>query len=476
MKGIKRVHFIAVCGTGMGSLAGLMKSRGLHVTGSDLNIYPPMSTALADWDIPVSRGFKPENVATDPPPDIVVIGNAVRPDNPEAQAAKNRNLPIYSFSDALYEFAMRDKRRIVVSGTHGKTTTTSMLGTILRDVGLEPSVLLGGISNNLGSSFVEGKGDYFIVEGDEYDTAFFDKTPKFLHYHPSFLILTSVEFDHADIYFDLDDVMDSFRRLVAAMPSDGFIVSANYLPNVAAVVKDAPCKVIPYSVGSTRSSGYLATGIVEEKFGTRFELLHDGKFISDFFLPTFGRYNVANATAALAVSLELGVSNHAASTALGSYCGVKRRQEVFGEVSGVTLIDDFAHHPTAVRETLEALSSRFQGRRIVAVFEPRSNTSRRSVFQKAYGESFDSAGRVVVSEVDQGPIYSATGRVDELFSSAELACCLRERGLDAVALDGLESIVDEVARLSQVGDVIVTLSNGSFGNIREKLLNRLRKS
>lgn len=473
MKNIKHVHFIAICGTGMGSLAGLMRSRGIYVTGSDLGIYPPMSTALAKWGIPVFQGFSSTNLALDPSPDVVVIGNAVRSDNLEVKAAQDRNLEIYSFPDALYEFAMRDKCRVVVAGTHGKTTTTSMLGTILRESGLEPSIFVGGISNNLGSSFVEGEGEHFVVEGDEYDTAFFDKTPKFLHYHPSVLVITSVEFDHADIYYDLEDIMGSFRTLIERMPSDGLIVAACDHPNVATVTRDAPCKVVPYSVESTEGAGYVAVGLVVEKVGTRFVLECKGARVGEFFLPTFGRYNVENATAALAVSLELGVSVYEVTNALGKYRGVKRRQEIVGEVSGITLVDDFAHHPTAVRETLGGLTSRFPGRRVVAVFEPRSNTSRRTIFQEAYGESFACAGRVIVNEVNRGPLYSATGPVEELFSSTELARTLRDQDIDAIALDGVDSIVDDLICKSQVGDVIVTLSNGNFSGIWEKLLRRL---
>ncbi len=473
---MEHIHFIAIGGTGMGSLAGLLRARGHHITGSDRELYPPMSEALERWDIPVTIGFRPENLDFDSPPDVVVIGNAVRPDNPEAQAAIERGFRVTSFPDALYEYAMADKHRIVVSGTHGKTTTTSMLGTLLLETDRDPSLLVGGIANNFDGSFREGRGEHFIVEGDEYDTVFFDKTPKFLHYHANTAILTSVEFDHADIYRDLSAVQAAFRQLVDAMESDGVLVAATESAGVADVVADAPCSVVRYGVETDGATEHDATRLKVLPEGTSFDWLYRGERLARPLLPTFGRHNVANALSALAVTHALGVPPQEAADALARYRGVKRRQELRGEVAGVTVIDDFAHHPTAVRVTLDGLAERFPGRRIVAVFEPRSNTSRRDVFQEQYADAFGSAGRVIVAEVPDQPIYSATGDVTALFSSERLAKDLDKRGIPALSLDGVDSIVDELVQGREDGDVIVTLSNGSFGGIWDALLARLARA
>ncbi len=466
------VHFIAIAGTGMGSLAGLLKSRGLEVTGSDLDVYPPMSTALETWGIPVAKGFRSENVLVRRP-DLVVIGNAVRADNPEARAAIDAGLPYLSFPDALYEHAIQGKHPVVVTGTHGKTTTVSIIATLLFETGRDPSMLVGGITANFDGSFRDGSGPDFVVEGDEYDTAFFDKTPKFLHYGARTLVITSVEFDHADIYRDLDHVKGEFRKLVSSMPTDGVIVAAVEEPNVAEVVAGAPCRVIGYAVDGDGVAQVRARALQASQAGTRFELVRDGALAARPQAPLHGRHNVANALAAIAVLESRGVALGETLAALARYAGVKRRQEVRGEVAGVTVVDDFAHHPTAVRETLAAMRARYPGRRVIAVFEPRSNTSRRSVFQGDYARAFEDADRVVVAVVPDTPIYSATGEVTERFSAEQLAADLGRAGAEAVAIDGVDAIVDHLAGLQAPGDVVVTLSNGAFGAIWEKLLDRL---
>jgi UDP-N-acetylmuramate: L-alanyl-gamma-D-glutamyl-meso-diaminopimelate ligase len=470
---MRHVHFIAVAGTGMGSLAGLLRSRGLEVTGSDSDVYPPMSTALEAWGIPVARGFRPENVLARRP-DLVVIGNAVRADNPEARAAVDAGLHYLSFPDALYQLAIKEKHSVVVTGTHGKTTTGSIIATLLFETGRDPSMLVGGISANFDGSFRDGSGPDFVVEGDEYDTAFFDKTPKFLHYHAETLVITSVEFDHADIYRDLDHVKDEFRKLVRAMPEYGVIVAAVEEPNVAEVVAGAPCRVIGYAVEGDGAAELRARALQVTPSGTRFELVRGGAVVAQPEVPMNGRHNVANVLAGVAVLESRGVPTEEIVAALPRYAGVKRRQEVRGEADGVTVIDDFAHHPTAVRETLAALRARYSGRRLIAVFEPRSNTSRRSVFQGEYARAFGDADEVVVSEVPRVPIYSATGEVTEFFSAGQLASDLRGQGRAAVAIDGVDAIVDHLVRRHAPGDVVVTLSNGAFGAIWEKLLDRLR--
>jgi UDP-N-acetylmuramate: L-alanyl-gamma-D-glutamyl-meso-diaminopimelate ligase len=473
----RHVHFIAVGGTGMGSLAGLVKARGIEVTGSDKALYPPMSTQLERWGIEVVEGFRPENVL-ERRPDLVVIGNVVRRENPEAQAAIDAGLAYRSFPDALYELAIADKHCVAVTGTHGKTTTTTLCAYLLFATGRDPSMLVGGISHDFDGSFREGAGDHFVVEGDEYDTAFFDKTPKFLHYHPKTLIITSVEFDHADIYRDLDHVKSAFRQLVASMPPDGTIVAAWDHPNVREVVKDAPCRLIRYRASGDTGDGadWSAVAIEAGKAGTRFRIARSGAAPCDVEMPMHGRFNVENTLAALAAVESLGVPLQELAAVLPAFKGVKRRQEVRGEVAGVTVIDDFAHHPTAVKGAIAALESRYPGRRLVAIFEPRTNTSRRRIFQDAYADALSGADHVVVFEVPDEPIYSATGEVTALFSSAELAEVLNDMGTPAFAFDTVDAIVEHVVAGRGEDDVVLVMSNGGFGNIWEKLLAALESA
>jgi len=435
-----------------------------------------MSTALASWGIPVTEGFDPQNVL-DEPPDLVVIGNAVRPENPEAQAALEAGLPVRSFSDALYELAIAEKHCLAVCGTHGKTTTTSLCAFILEATGRRPSFLIGGIAENFGASFGEGQGDHFVVEGDEYDTAFFDKTPKFLHYHPHTAIVTSVEFDHADIYRDLDHVKSAFRQLVAGMPEDGNLVVAGRHPGVRAVLSEARCRVIRYGVqGEGADDAPLdreAVGVSAVDHGTRFTLrtVEGGEYPVE--IPLFGRFNVENALAALSACERLGVGLEESIATLTEFKGVKRRQEIRGKVRGVTVIDDFAHHPTAVQGAIQSVRSRFPHGRLIAVFEPRTNTSRRRVFQKQYEEALIDADRVLVFRVPEEPIYSATGEVTELFSADELVTRLLGRDVDASALSEVQEIVDTLSREAREGDTILVMSNGAFGNIWERVLAAL---
>jgi UDP-N-acetylmuramate: L-alanyl-gamma-D-glutamyl-meso-diaminopimelate ligase len=469
---VRRVHFVAIAGTGMGSLAGLLHARGMQVTGSDDELYPPMSTALESWGVPVFDGFRAENVLDDPP-DLVVIGNAVRAENPEARAAIDEGLPYSSFPDALYEHAIGGKHSVVVSGTHGKTTTTSLVATILLKTGRDPSLLVGGVLPEVGGGFREGAGPHFVVEGDEYDTAFFDKTPKFLHYGARTLVITSVEFDHADIYRDLDHVKDAFRQLVSGLPDDGRIVAAMDHPGVRDVVSAAPCPVVGYGFGD--EAEWRAENPAPGPGGTEFDVVRRSRATVRARVPLFGRVNVENALAALATADALGVPLDQAVTALAAFGGVKRRQEVRGEVRGVTVIDDFAHHPTAVRGSIEALRARYPGRRLVAVFEPRTNTSRRNIFQDEYAAAFDGADRVLVRAVPDAPIYSATGPVEERFSAERLAGDLKGRGIDAASLDDVDAVVDRLAADCEPGDVVLVMSNGSFDGLCQKLLAALEQ-
>ncbi len=482
---LRHVHFIAIAGTGMGALAGLLAARGLEVTGSDENVYPPMSDALAGLGIPVSIGFAAEHVSRRRP-DLIVIGNAVRATNPEAEAALASGVRCLSFPDALRELAIDGKHSIVIAGTHGKTTTTSLVATLLIETGCDPSVLVGGISANLAGSFRDGRGAHFVVEGDEYDTAFFDKTPKFLHYAARTAVVTGVEFDHADIYRDLDHVKQAFCALVSGLPGDGVLVACD-APNVREVTRDARCRVCWYAVkpdsaAEDPAADWIADALEADARGTRFRVRVRERASGPpvdrgvAFLPAHGAHNVANALAALAVAEQAaGVSTSRSMPALARFAGVKRRQEVRGVVRGVTVIDDFAHHPTAVRETIAAVRAQYPGRRLIAVFEPRTNTSRRRVFQRAYAESFDGVARAVIAVVPDTPIYSATGEVTERFSAAELVEDLRARGLDADAIDGADAIAGRLARELRAGDVVLAMSNGAFGGFWEMLLARLRE-
>jgi UDP-N-acetylmuramate: L-alanyl-gamma-D-glutamyl-meso-diaminopimelate ligase len=476
---LRHVHFIAIAGTGMGSLAGLLKARGIDVTGSDENLYPPMSTALERWGITVSHGFAAAHVQQRRP-DLIVIGNAVRPTNVEAQAALQSGVRCLSFPDALHELAIAGKHSVVIAGTHGKTTTTSLVATLLLETGRDPSLLVGGIAENFQGSFREGKGPHFVVEGDEYDTVFFDKTPKFLHYGARTAAITSVEFDHADIYRDLDHVKQAFRALVARMPKDGTLVAAIDHTGVRDVIEKPPCRVIPYGVddpgaeGQGPRVGFRASALELTAQGTRFRISRDGRSLGSALVPLDGRHNVENAVAAIAVVDALGVPPQQAIAVLPAFRGVKRRQEVRGEVRGIVVLDDFAHHPTAVRETVAAVRARYPGRRLLAVFEPRTNTSRRKVFQADYAAAFHGADLVVIAAVPDAPLYSATGEVTERFSAEELARDLAQRGTNARAIEGADAIVDWLCGELVPGDVVLAMSNGAFGGFWDKLLSKLR--
>jgi UDP-N-acetylmuramate: L-alanyl-gamma-D-glutamyl-meso-diaminopimelate ligase len=471
----ERIHFVAIAGTGMGSLAGLLKARGLSVTGSDDKLYPPMSTALEQWGIPVHEGFRADHVL-DARPDLVVIGNAVRADNIEARAAIDEGFEYLSFSDALYELAIAGKHPIVISGTHGKTTTTSITAQVLHGCGRDPSMLVGGFALDFDGNFLEGQGEHFIVEGDEYDTAFWDKTPKFLHYHPRTLVITSVEFDHADIYTDLDHIKSAFRKLVAGMPEDGVIVAATVHDDVRDVVSEAPCQVVPYGVGTSNASGqrgFRARALEPGPRGTHFDLLRNGEFVCRALTPLYGREGVENSVAALAVADAVGIPMEEAVAALERFRGVKRRMEIRGDAGGVTVVDDFAHHPTAVRATLAAARARFPGRRTLAIFEPRTNTSRRTIFQDDYGRAFGDADRTFLRVVPDTPIYSNTGEVTERLDAYQLADTISEAGGNAIAVDGVDTLVERIVSEARPGDVALVMSNGDFEGIHDKLLEAL---
>ena len=388
VKDKRHIHLIGICGTAMASLAGMLQQRGFHVTGSDAAAYPPMSDFLASLGIPLAQPFAAGNL--EPRPDMVVVGNAISRGNVELEHILDQRIPFCSLPQILHDEFLRGKEVLVVAGTHGKTTTTSMLSWIFYSAGLQPSFLIGGIAENFGSSFQLGQGKHFILEGDEYDTAFFDKGPKFLHYFPDSVILTSVEFDHADIYKDLDAVETAFKRLVNLVPGRGRIVALDTGESVERCVARAFCPVERYGIG--KKAMWQITKLRLDTARTSWSVLRNGEPWADFEFSLAGEYNVLNATAAAALASGCGISREAIASALQSFKSVKRRLEVRAQVNGITIIDDFAHHPTAIAGTLKALRSRYPGARLWVILEPRSNTLRRNILQHDLARSLAAGG------------------------------------------------------------------------------------
>jgi UDP-N-acetylmuramate: L-alanyl-gamma-D-glutamyl-meso-diaminopimelate ligase len=473
---MKHIHLIGICGTAMASLAGMLKQRGFRVTGSDAAAYPPMSDFLRELGIPVAQPFAVANLAACP--DLIVVGNAISRGNEELEYVLDQRISFCSLPQLLHQEFLRGKEVLVVAGTHGKTTTTSMLAWIFSSAGLQPSFLIGGIAENFGSSFHLGEGKYFILEGDEYDTAFFDKGPKFMHYFPDAVILTSVEFDHADIYKDLDAVETAFKRLVNLVPRRGRIVAfdgavgdATESPSLERCLAKAFSPVDRYGAG-TRAN-WKVTNVRFEPGRTMWSIEHAGqKWADDLEFALAGEYNVWNATAAAALAFSCGVPKDAIAEALRTFKSVKRRLEVKAEVNGITIIDDFAHHPTAIAATLKALRARYAGARLWAILEPRSNTLRRRVLQSDLARSLALADEVVVA----GVFRSEAVPENERLELPALAAEIEGNGRRARLLADADAIVQTVAPEMRTGDVVAILSNGGFGGIYEKLPAELRKS
>jgi len=464
---VSHIHIMGVCGTGMASLAGMLKDSGYIVTGSDENVYPPMSDFLASCNIKIQKGYSAENLSKQP--DLVVVGNTIRKSNPEAQALAGLGIPYVSFPQALAHYFLADKTSLVVTGTHGKTTTSSILASLLDKAGLTPGFMIGGLVQAFGRNYNLGSSPYFVVEGDEYDTAFFDKGPKFLHYQPQIAIVTSIEFDHADIYADLEAIKLSFARLMAIMPKDGCVVACFDDPVVQEIAGKAQCEVQSY--GLDTGSEWTINNLEVKPGTTSFDVVHKGKFYSACKCPMPGRHNALNALAVIAVLDRLGLDKEVIITGLSSFEGVRRRQEVRGVINDITVIDDFAHHPTAVRETLTALKQAYEGQRLVAVFEPRTNSSRRRIFQNDYVSAFDRADILLVRE----PVPLADFPAEQLFSSKQLASDLKDRGIDALSFPDTDEILDHLQTMLVPGDVVAILSNGGFDNIHTRLLEMLGK-
>lgn len=458
---IRSVHFIGIGGTAMASAAVAMQQRGYQVTGSDVDvIYPPMSTFLAEHSVRVQTGYAEGNLAHRP--DLVVVGNAISRGNPEAEAVLDRKMRYCSLPELLKEFFIRGKRSLVVTGTHGKTTTTSLLTWVFESAGLHPSYLIGGIPRNLGQGARFTNSPWFIIEGDEYDTAFFDKRSKFVHYLPEVAIINNLEFDHADIFGSLADIQLAFRRMINLIPRNGLLLANGDEPNLAPLLDIRHCPVKRFGLGV--SNEIRAAGIILAENGSEFHL---GNTV--FRIPLIGELNVRNALAVAACARHCGLTDAQIQQGFDTFTGVARRMDVRGEAGGVTVVDDFGHHPTALRETIRGLRVKFPGRRLWAVFEPRSNTTRRNVFQTELVDALERADLVVVAEVARLEQL----RPEERLNPEQLMQDLRLTGKPAAYLPSVDAIIDHLATGARPGDVVCIFSNGGFGGIHTRLLQRL---
>lgn len=472
----KHFHLIGVCGTAMGSLAGMLRAQGHRVTGSDKAFYPPMGDELKRLGIETFDGFDAAHL--EPAPDVVVVGNATSRGNAEIERALNAKLRCASMPEILREYFIRDKHSTVITGTHGKTTTTSLMAWVMEVGGLDPSFLVGGVAENFGASFKvakDGSGsNHFVIEGDEYDTAYFDKGPKFLHYLPDLVILNNIEYDHADIYPNLDAVRKVFRLLINLIPANGRLI-AGWDSSVVREIVARPiepqgvwCPVESFGIEHPDAK-WTAREIDFLPEATRFKVLREGKEYGEFQSPLAGMFNVRNCLATITAAETLGLDRRLVAEALATFKSVKRRMQLRGVAGGVTVIDDFAHHPTAIRETLRGMKQRYPERRIVAVFEPRSWTTRKKVFQKDYPVAFATADYVVIAPIFESFRLAA----DDQLSIEEVIADLKAQGKQAFSIEGADAIVEHITPDLRAGDVVVVMSNGGFGGIHEKLLDAI---
>ncbi|MGC8657548.1 MAG: UDP-N-acetylmuramate--L-alanine ligase [Desulfomonilaceae bacterium] len=461
----RHVHLLGICGVGMAGLAGLFIERGVTVTGSDKTVYPPMSEHLLRLGIEIQEGYSPLNLS--PLPDLVIIGNVIKRDNQEAMAAINLGVPYTSMPGAIEKYFLQGKLCFVVIGTHGKTTVSSMISWILHDHGLNPGFMIGGLPNNFSSNSRLGGGTFFVIEGDEYDSAYFDKQPKFLHYNPFVGVVTSCEFDHADIYKDLAAIQLEFQRFLKLIPRDGGIIACNDYSSVNEILEQNDFQFITY--GLNEQSHWRVSKVIDACTSINVEFAKDSNPVASGALPVLGCHNAVNALAAIAAVEKVGISAQSALDSLASFRGVARRQQVSVFNRGFVLIDDFAHHPSEVLETLNGVRFRFPHRRLIAVFEPRTNTSRRSIFQDKYLDSFMPADIVLLRDPSD-PWKAPKG---DLFSSSQLAHELKSFGKDAWAFPEANSIIDFLMSCLKPGDVITVMSNGNFENLVCRLKKRL---
>ena len=457
----QKFHFIGICGTAMGSVAVALQERGFKISGSDESVYPPMSIFLEDHEIKLHQGYRAENIPADA--DVVVIGNAMKRGNPEVETVLNRKLFYLSLPEVLKNYFLRGKHNLVVTGTHGKTTTTSLLTWIMEKAGRNPGYLIGGIPKNLGQGAYLNDSKYFVIEGDEYDSAIFDKRSKFVHYLPELVIVNNVEFDHADIFKDLDEIKLSFRRLLNIVPQNGMVLVNGDDHNCVEVAKDCLAQMV--EVGFSKNCAQRIRDVTYSPEGSQFKLGDDV-----YEIPLVGEFNVRNAAMAASAARFYDVPRAKIDNALKSFSGIARRQEVRGEAGGVKVIDDFGHHPTAIAQTLQALRQRYQSQRIWAIFEPRSNTTRRAVFQKELPEALKVADGVFIAQVARLEQIPEAERLNP----EEVVKEISEDGRPAFYEKNADAIIDRIMPLLKPEDVVVVLSNGGFDNIHEKLLARLK--
>lgn len=463
-----RVHFIGICGTAMATLAAMLMRKGFDVRGSDQGVYPPMSDFLASEGIPVWSGYQADHITSDL--DLVVVGNAISRGNVELEEVLDRKIRYCSLPEAVREHFLWGARSIVLAGTHGKTTTTSLTGWLLTHGGVSPTVLVGGIARNFGdhgSSYQMGQGRDFVIEGDEYDSAFFDKSAKFLKYLPDIAVINNIEFDHADIYKDMDAVTLAFTRLVNLVPRRGLLLLGADSPAAAGLTLLAKSRVETF--GTSEGLDWQAHDIEPAGMATVFRVRRDGKPFGEFLVPLVGAHNVRNALAAVAVATEVGISSDRIASGLKAFLGVKRRLEIVGTAGEVTVYDDFAHHPTAVAETLAGLRAANPSARIWAVFEPRSASSCRRVFQDDFAKAFGGADEVLLA-----PVFRSSLSEAERLSIPGLVHDLAGRGQAARETSSIDEIVDILVREHRAGDLVVLMSNGGFGGIHGRLLQALR--
>lgn len=461
-----RVHLIGMCGTAMATLAAMLKKRGFDVRGSDQDVYPPMSDFLAGLGIAIHQGYRTEHITGDL--DFVVVGNAISRGNPELEEVLDRKIRYCSLPEAIRDHFLWSARSVVIAGTHGKTTTTALTGWVLTDGGLDPSVLIGGIADNFDSSFRLGGGREFVIEGDEYDSAFFDKTAKFLKYLPDIAVVNNVEFDHADIYVSLDEIRLAFRRLVNLIPRRGLLIIGADDAEARGLGPAARCRVETF--GFADGADWQAYDVRPRQDRMTFSVRHKGTSYGAFGVPLLGAHNVRNTLAAIAVGAACGLAGSTMAESLAKFKGIRRRLQLRANVDGVSVYDDFAHHPTAISETLAGLRSAFPERRIWAVFEPRSATSCRRVFQHDFARAFDAADEVVIAAVFRSSLPEL-----ERLSADELVADLRAAGKHARHIPAVDDIVTTLAEERRTGDLVVIMSNGGFGGIHQKLIDALSR-
>ncbi|HJW96418.1 MAG TPA: Mur ligase family protein [Thermoanaerobaculia bacterium] len=466
---VKRVYLIGIGGTAMASLAGMLQQRGYDVAGSDEHVYPPMSTYLERLRIPVLEGYTREHLESFRP-DLVVIGNVAARTNAEAAATLEMDLPYMSMPEAIYQLFICGKHSIVITGTHGKTTTTSLMAWLLESAGRDPSMVVGGIPINFNANFKLGDGRHFVIEGDEYNTSFFDKGPKFLHYHANTLLVNNIEFDHADIYENLEAIIAAFRKAIEQVAPNDTIVANGDDPHVAPLRESARGRWLTF--GLDRARDIFATDPELSPDGTAFTAWWEGREWARFRTPLAGNHNVLNALADAAIARLAGLSTEEIQQGLESFKGIKRRMEVRGVERGVTVIDDFAHHPTAIATTLDGARKRYPGRRIWALFEPRSISSSRKEFEDGYVDAFRGADHVIIGPIFHRDRYETRYGLDKMMSIPNIV----EHVENAEQIDDFDAIAERVAREAKDGDVVLVMSSGAFGAVHEKILERLRSA